>query len=150
MSKEYVSRLDLDYKVRVSFVGEFAEYCALGGGFIYRQPKESFLARYRPCEASDFGMRPMTFELEGGDSYDGFTDGRRWNGWEQPWVTKAVLESFLADHEDFFVSAAESENGFFTLVDDNGLDEEIILKPFKGLYHLDFGWCFEESKEAVE
>jgi hypothetical protein len=149
MILEYVSKTEVDHKVQVSFVGDIAEWAPLGGGFVYKASRESFLARYRPCVASDFGMRPMMWEVERGNRYQGFTNGRRWNGWEQPWVTREVLESFIADHSGCFLSAT-FEGDVLTLLINDGLDEEIVLNPTNKLYHLDFGWCIEESKEEGE
>ena len=43
-------------------------------------------------------MRKTRFVIcDNEKSYEGYTDGRLWNGWECPWFTKEVTEEIMRD-----------------------------------------------------
>ena len=43
-------------------------------------------------------MRKTRFVIDTNEkSYEGYTDGRLWNGWECPWFTKEVAEEMMRD-----------------------------------------------------
>lgn len=43
-------------------------------------------------------MRKTRFVIDTNEkSYEGYTDGRLWNGWECPWFTKEVTEEMMID-----------------------------------------------------
>lgn len=43
-------------------------------------------------------MRKTRFVIDTNEkTYEGYTDGRLWNGWECPWFTKEVVEEMMRD-----------------------------------------------------
>ena len=43
-------------------------------------------------------MRKTRFVIDCNEkNYEGYTDGRLWNGWECPWFTKEVADEMMAD-----------------------------------------------------
>ena len=43
-------------------------------------------------------MRKTKFVIDTNEqTYEGYTDGRRWNGWECPWFTKEVADGMMRD-----------------------------------------------------
>lgn len=91
-------------------------------------------------------------------AFDGYTDGRTWNGWEAPYVTAEALATLCAEmtsasHTGSIVWALDGD----TLVVSGYGDEEpervtpTLLATVDGeklLWHLDIGLCFIRAKEV--
>ena len=55
-------------------------------------------------------MRKTRFVIDTNEkTYEGYTDGRLWNGWECPWFTKEVTEEMMQDLRDEGVEVEYNE-----------------------------------------
>lgn len=94
-------------------------------------------------------MRKTDFVICGDEkTYEGYTDGRLWNGWECPWFTREVAEEIMQDLNKLGVKTEydmETDSYIVHQIDDvadkyNGAD----IKTEDGLMHLYpiGGWCW--------
>ena len=71
-----------------------------GGGMVLRfdaAGQAKFEFRKVTAEEMRPGLRAGLFSMEGGKTYAGWTDGRRWNGWASPKFDQTVFKQALAD-----------------------------------------------------
>ena len=110
--------------------------------------------------------KPVRFAIDGGydnTGFDGFyIEGRRWNGWLQPYVTRETYLQIIAelitpiidsDPSDIFM-AQERESMLEWFADDglvNGYpsadDEPDTLN---GLYFVGWGYCWDTQSERPQ
>lgn len=139
------------------------QYVALApyhGGMAVRVPLDAFQAEFKEVDISTlYQLRKGRFSVEGGDSFDGYTTGRVWNGWACPMVTRDVAESVLAKCCDDDTLTFSQDLDTLCVVDSNYPDEPYEIKPitieFEGqslkLWDLsELGWCFYEDGEDSE
>ena len=86
------------------------------------------------------------------DNYVGYTSGRRWNGWECPWLSKAEVLRFLANEpfneDDETTFRWEGDN----LIEICKSDECEDITPTMVIegelhYQLGNGWVWEIAPE---
>lgn len=90
--------------------------------------------------------------------YEGYTDGRRWNGWECPWFTREVAEQIMKDlnsddvkteydekADTYIVHWCEGTDDVFDGADMNTED------GIKHLYPIGAGcWIWDEAQDDKE
>lgn len=127
-----------------------------GGGFQRTMPKASFDEHFELVTAPE----PFRKFLFSGDWMEnnlvGYSDGRRWNGWAIPLVTKAVAVQIVGDlnavsagcPEDCFTARWEGET---LMIFDPTEGEEFAVQPQAVqtddgevlLYDVSLGWCWD-------
>lgn len=125
------------------------------GGFEMRIPQDVFNKEYVQVDIDDlYCFRKGRFSAEGGEDFNGFTDGRVWNGWACPLVTLEVAAKMLetcCDGETLIFS----RDGDVLIVTDSCYPDEphkleasaIEVDGEKhAVYDLgQLGWCFTEE-----
>lgn len=95
-------------------------------------------------------MRKTRFVIDSNEkSYEGYTDGALWNGWECPWFTKEVAEEMM---RDFIKEGGEakynSETDSYTFLGENWGSADVFggedVDTEDGIQHLyPIGaWCW--------
>jgi hypothetical protein len=127
-----------------------------GGGPVYAFPKEALdKYKFRIVTKEERDAVPFTkgkFGLDEGPDYDGWSDGRRWNGWAMPYFEKEVVKQILKDlggrwDEETGVGFMPDETGSFVSADsgDACLVEKCELKiEGKEVWTFD-GWCWNKA-----
>ena len=125
------------------------------GGFAMRVPQAVFNKEYVQVDLDDlYCFRKGRFSVEGGDAFDGFTDGRVWNGWACPLATEAVAEKLLQTCCDGETLTYSREGKVLCVTDSNYPDESYQLAASEieidgqkyEVYDLgELGWCFTEE-----
>jgi len=125
------------------------------GGFEMRIPQDVFNKEYVQVDIDDlYCFRKGRFSAEGGEDFNGFTDGSVWNGWACPLVTLEVAAKMLetcCDGETLIFS----RDGDVLIVTDSCYPDEphkleasaIEVDGEKhAVYDLgQLGWCFTEE-----
>lgn len=126
-----------------------------GGGFVYRIPKALFQFDFEPQEEREPTWRGGLFELEEGVRvWEGYTDCRKWNGFECPWFTLPVAQLLLScetfptegsytaydPDKDCFYHVELGER-FDMLAQSIKVDEEYLR-----VYEVSDGWCWYEAR----
>lgn len=125
------------------------------GGFEMRIPTAVFNKEYVQVDIEDlYHFRKGRFSVEGGEDFDGFTDGRVWNGWACPLVTLEVGSKMLetcCDGDTLIFS----RDGDVLIVTDSCYPDEPYRLEASGIevdgekhavYDLgQLGWCFTEA-----
>lgn len=155
-NSEWQDREQPAHRVCVDVVGgdDSIEYHAAGGGFVHRRTVEDFLARFRPADPRPPVLQRGTFGIDGDGDRVGYTDGRRWNGWEIPGFSREVITS---------ISDELNAEGYYTcgwdgdvlVVSCEDADEPDRLVPVVRetedgtltLYYFD-GWCWSRVNEG--
>lgn len=125
------------------------------GGFEMRIPQDVFNKEYVQVDIDDlYCFRKGRFSAEGGETFDGFTDGRVWNGWACPLATEAVAEKLLQSCCDGDTLTYTRDGKVLCVTDSCYPDEpyrlaarEIEVEGQKyEVYDLgELGWCFTEE-----
>lgn len=98
MTKLYVFRTDLNgprFTAEPNEDGRTVRITPQGGGFVHNVPNAVFAADFvvmsspSPWMAASFSIDDME------EVFEGFTNGRRWNGWEVPYFTREVAERVM-------------------------------------------------------
>ena len=67
-------------------------------------------------------MRKTRFVIDTNEqTYEGYTDGRRWNGWECPWFTKEVADEIMKalNNEDIRAEYDSKKDSYLVYFDDD-------------------------------
>lgn len=134
---------------------EFVVVAPYHGGFTRRILNGVFEAEYAEVDLSGlYHMRKAKFSVDGSHPFEGYTDGRVWNGWACPWAGKAVAVDFLRKVcTDGFEFSQLGDT--LRVTDSNYPDDPIDLTPqsfkIEGesvlLWNLgELGWCFDEDE----
>lgn len=101
---------------------------------------------------------PVRFSIDGASDntvFDGFhIEGRRWNGWLQPYVNHETYLQIIEQFIDPIMGTPEEEHMREWFADDgfiNGLPS-VDDKPDTacGLHAIWWGWCWDQVGEAAE
>lgn len=125
------------------------------GGFEMRVPQDVFNKDYVQVNIEDlYRFRKGRFSAEGGETFDGFTDGRVWNGWACPLAIEAVAEKLLQSCCDGETLTYSRDGKVLCVTDSCYPDESYRLESREinidgqqyEVYDLgDLGWCFTEE-----
>lgn len=125
------------------------------GGFQMQIPVAVFNKEYIQVDIKDlYRFRKGRFSVEGGEAFDGFTDGRVWNGWACPLTIEAIAEKLLQSCCDGETLTYSREGKVFCVTDSCYPDEPYRLVPSEieidgqkcEVYDLgELGWCFTEE-----
>jgi hypothetical protein len=113
-------------------VSEVTFYPA-GGGLEHKGKASSFFEQFEPVPDMPEvpPLRPVVVQIEDGARMEAWTDGRRWNGWECPWVTRENFERLMK--EDGWDNFSFDPNGDLRYVNDDYADEEnrgvVLITP---------------------
>lgn len=105
-------------------------------------------------------LRPATFTIHDMGRYPGYTYGETWDGWAQPYFTKAVAEQIVAlwnaDPASEMSGTYDAETDTYTLCDPlSGMEPETFTgeahlvdgRPMQ-LYPIGAGlWVWDEEKD---
>ena len=95
-------------------------------------------------------MRKTRFVIDTNEkTYEGYTDGTLWNGWECPWFTKEVADEMMNDLRNEGVEAEYCEKtDSYIVKDDNNETQDVFdgayVETEDGTLHLyPIGaWCW--------
>ena len=96
-------------------------------------------------------MRKTRFVIDCNEkTYEGYTDGRLWNGWECPWFTKEVADEMMRDFiNDGGKAEYDSETDCYIFQTEGGWDQPDVFDGYDvntedGSMHLyPIGaWCW--------
>lgn len=95
-------------------------------------------------------MRKTRFVIDTNEkTYEGYTDGTLWNGWECPWFTKEVADEMMADLRNEGVETEYCEKtDSYIIKDDNNETPDVFdgayVKTKDGVLHLYpvGAWCW--------
>ena len=95
-------------------------------------------------------MRKTRFVIDTNEkTYEGYTDGTLWNGWECPWFTKEIAEEMMQDLRNEGVEAEYcAKTDSYIVKDDNNETTDIFdgsyIETEDGILHLyPIGaWCW--------
>jgi hypothetical protein len=133
-----------------------------GGGFEQRCKAAAFLEQFEPVREQDITpLRPIAVQIEDGPRMEAWTDGRRWNGWECPRVTRESFENLLREDawDDFSfepdgtlryrdMTCEEGEEGGVVVIAPSlqrveGYAEKLLLYDLS-----DLGFIWSEAREG--
>ena len=93
-------------------------------------------------------MHKSYFTIDGFDGiFEGYTDGRHWNGWACPWFTKEVAEQIMQAnnesycHETHQMYYDKNQDAFIR--DEPEYDEPYVVNgcDINGMHLYDIGTC---------
>ena len=95
-------------------------------------------------------MRKTRFGIcDNEKSYEGYTDGRLWNGWECPWFTKEMAEEIMRDlNKDGVETEYNPETDSYIIKSEDWDEPDVFdgndVKTEDGIQHLyPIGaWCW--------
>ncbi|BBU33386.1 hypothetical protein BTHE68_71200 (plasmid) [Burkholderia sp. THE68] len=113
------------YKVQIfdDEASDVIRFCAQGGGFEKRLPREEFFREFKPFDVPKYSPRNATFEhFDEGVSINAWSNGMSWNGWAMPYFSRdqgmKVIQFFPELRFD-----AEQDAFVWT---DSSMDEEVV------------------------
>lgn len=126
-----------------------------GGGFVYRIPKALFQFDFEPQEEWEPTWRSGLFELEEGVRvWEGYTDCRKWNGFECPWFTLPVAQLLLSCEtfptEGSYTAYDPDKDCFYHVELGERFDMRAqsikVDDEYLRVYEVSDGWCWYEAK----
>lgn len=158
MAKLYINQNGDHLVEEISRDDGRVSFCPAGGGFVVSMAEEDFARKYTETTLPAV-LSPFRFSGEWLNAdYPGYTNGKRWNGWAVPLVTKETLVELVAVMEP--ANAALGGEGYKFHWDGDVLniydpqeDSVYALEPrplattegTKFLYDISLGWCWETS-----
>jgi hypothetical protein len=123
--------------------------CQQGGGAIFKTSASNFCRDFEPFAFGAY--KPGQFAIDDGDRYQGFWDGRYWNGWATPCFTIDEMMKMATDWPNLVYDEAL---GVFRLEDyDNPENTALIERRdidvngrVMKLFTFD-GFCWEKVDE---
>lgn len=124
-----------------------------GGGPVYRVPKLLFQADFEPQEDWEPTWRSGLFELDEGEgAWYGYTDCRKWNGFECPWFTlheaQLLLSCETSLSEDSYTSYDPGKDCFYHVEMGERFDMRAqsikVGDEYLRVYEVSDGWCWYE------
>ena len=102
------------------------------------------------AEGGGMNMRKTRFVIDTNEkTYEGYTDGTLWNGWECPWFTKEVADEMIRDFiKEGGKAKYDLETDSYTFLGENWGDEDVFdgsdVETEDGILHLyPIGaWCW--------
>ena len=102
-------------------------------------------------------MRKTKFQIcDDERNYEGYTDGRLWNGWECPWFTKEVAEQIMRDlNRDGVETEYDATTDSYIIQEEEwdlpGVFEGYDVETEDGIKHLypigAWCWIWDEVQE---
>lgn len=102
-------------------------------------------------------MRKTRFEIcDDERNYEGYTDGRLWNGWECPWFTKEVTEQIMRDLNSDGVETEYDAATDSYIIQVENCDQPDVFEGYDvetedGIKHLypigAWCWIWDETRE---
>lgn len=101
-------------------------------------------------------MKKSLFNIDGFEAiFEGYTDGRHWNGWACPWFTKKVANEIMRINNESYCGVAyqirydEEQDAF---IQEEGYDEPYVIKGYDidGLHLYPIGnayWVWDDIAE---
>lgn len=128
-------------------------YCVQGGGFLCQASEAEFSAQFVPAQLGVV-LEPITVAVEGSPAFAAFSDGRRWNGWIIPLVSKEIAQDVIAFCEKgapSWITFAWKDNVLSVTEHDGAHEHSYEIEPTlyqtatgeQLLYNLSLGWCWE-------
>lgn len=126
-----------------------------GGGFVYRIPKALFQLDFEPQEVKEPTWRRGLFELEEGVRvWEGYTDCRKWNGFECPWFTLPVAQLLLSCEtfptEGSYTAYDPDKDCFYHVELGERFDMRAqsikVDDEYLRVYEVSDGWCWYEAR----
>lgn len=130
-----------------------------GGGFVCRVPKILFQADFEPLKEGPRVWSKGFFELDGSDySYEGYTAGGKWNGFETPWFTldvaMVIVRGETSSSGASYTGYDPQKDIFFCVESGERLDMRAENVAVDGtsvrLYEVNDGWCWYRAQPKPE